>query len=243
MDEGPSSAGKDQFMSDVTHQYSHHVSVPSDEGIRVDKVITVRRPVSEVYSFWRRLENLPRFMRHVKSVRVHDHLHSHWVVKTVGGKELEWDAEIIEQRENEMVSWRSAPGADVDNAGSVWFKPVDGDTTTEVRVSLKYVPPAGQAGVLAAKIFNRDPESEIEEDLTRFKSLLETGELPKEPRLREWQRRATQGTRRAVQATHNYAQENPWQIVASVALISFVLGVLVGQGTGQSGRGRRWPLR
>src|SRR6266404_3195761 len=108
-------------MSDATQQYSRHVSVPSDEGIRVDKAISIQRPVSEVYAFWRQLENLPRFMRHLKSVTVQDNLHSHWVVRTLGEKEVEWDAEIIEQRENEMVSWRSTPGADVDNAGSVWF--------------------------------------------------------------------------------------------------------------------------
>src|SRR5690349_7802604 len=107
-------------------QHSRHVSVPSGEGVRVDKTITIQRPPGEVYSFWRHLENLPRFMRHVQSVTANDPLHSHWAVKTVGGKVLEWDAEIIEQRDNEMISWRSAPGADVDNAGSVWFTAVPG---------------------------------------------------------------------------------------------------------------------
>src|SRR5689334_1322586 len=102
-------------MKTAGQQFSRHVSVPSGEGVRVDKAITIQRPVPEVYSFWRHLENLPRFMRHVQSVSVDDNLHSHWAVKTVGGKVLEWDAEIIEQRDNEMMSWRSAPGADVDN--------------------------------------------------------------------------------------------------------------------------------
>src|SRR5262250_250800 len=147
-------------MSDGIHRHSRHVSVPSDEGIRMDKVISVQRPVSEVYSFCRRLENFPRFMRHLKSVRAEDDLHSHWVLETLGEKELEWDAEIIEQRENEMVSWRSTPGADVDNAGSVWFKPMAGNNATEVRVSLKYLP--RKAG-MRARIFGRDAESEIEE--------------------------------------------------------------------------------
>jgi uncharacterized membrane protein len=197
----------------------------------MDKVISVRRPVSEVYSFCRRLENLPRFMRHLKSVRAQDDLHSHWVLKTLGETELEWDAEIIEQRKDEMVSWRSAPGADVDNAGSVWFKPIAGDNGTEVRVSLKYLPRV--PGAQLASIFGRDAESEIEEDLERLKTLLETGELPKGARFREWQRRAGATTRKAAYATHTYVRENPWQILASVAIISFVFGVLVGQGRGR----------
>src|SRR5438270_14026127 len=93
-----------QFMKTGEQQYSRHVSVPSDEGVRVDKAITIERPVAEIYSFWRKLENLPRFMRHVESITEQDDLHSHWVVKTVGGKTVEWDAEIIEQRENKMIS-------------------------------------------------------------------------------------------------------------------------------------------
>src|SRR5579864_3994882 len=121
-------------MKTEEREFSHHVSVPSDEGVKVDKTITINRPVNEVYAFWRRLENLPRFMRHVKSVTERDGLHSHWVVETVGGQTVQWDAELIEQRENEMLSWRSGPGADIGNAGSVWFTPVAGGQGTRVRV-------------------------------------------------------------------------------------------------------------
>ena len=114
-------------------------------------------------------------MRHVESVTVQDHVHSHWVVKTLAGKLVEWDAELIEEKEDEMLSWRSLPGSEVDNAGSVWFTPVPGGKGTMVRVELKYVPPAGKLGVLAAKLFGRDAEAEIEEDLSRLKKLLEGG--------------------------------------------------------------------
>src|SRR2546423_855877 len=154
-------------MKSAEHKFSRHASVPSDEGVRVDKIITVERPISEVYSFWSQLENLPRFMRHVESVTVQDELHSHWVVKTIGGKTVEWDAEIIEQRANEMISWRSAPGADVDNAGSVWFTPIPGGSGTIVRVSLQYVPPGGEDRGLVAKLFGRDAQVEIPDDLRR----------------------------------------------------------------------------
>jgi uncharacterized membrane protein len=210
-------------------EFSHHVSVPSDEGIRVDKVITIERPVSEVYSFWRDLENLPQFMRHVKSVTVQDDLHSHWAVRTVGEKLVEWDAEIIEQRENEMISWRSTPGADVANAGSVWFTPTPGGDATVVRVSLMYAPAAGKAAAFAAKLLGRDADSEIEEDLHRLKNLLETGELPEEPVIRDWQRRTLETTRKAAQRADTFVRDNPWGFVASVAVIGLAIGIILGR--------------
>jgi uncharacterized membrane protein len=213
--------GEEQYMNTAT-QYSRHVSVPPDEGVRVDKAITINRPIAEVYSFWRDLVNLPRFMRHLQSVTIQDDLHSHWAVKTVAGKVLEWDAEIIERRDNEMISWRSAPGADVDNAGSVWFTAVPGGIGTLVRVQLKYVPPAGKAGAMIAKMFGRDADSEIEEDLYRLKSLLETGRVP-EPAYTGLERAAEVACNGAKTAD-SFIRESPW----GVALGGFALGFLLG---------------
>jgi uncharacterized membrane protein len=215
-------------MSDATKQYSHHISVPSDQGTRVDKSISIHKPVEEVYSFWSKLENLPRFMRHLESVKVRDDLHSHWVARTVGEKTLAWDAEIIDRRENQMISWRSTPGSEVEHAGSVWFKPVSAGSGTEIRVELKYLPPAGKGGVLFAKIFGRDAGAEIEEDLYRLKALLETGQLPPEPRVRQWQRQALEKTRNVAGSADLYVHENPWPVIGSVAALFFVLGLLVG---------------
>ena len=221
-----------------TQQFSHHVSVPSGEGFRVDKTITIDRPVSQVYAFWNRLENLPQFLRHVQSITVRDDLHSHWAVKTVGEKIVEWDAEIIERRENEMISWRSIPGGDVDNAGSVWFTPTKGSVGTVVRVSLKYVPAAGKVGVIAAKLLGRDAEAEIEEDLDRLKSLLETGHLPPEPTTQKWQRRAVRATRKAAERADVYVRrtinKNPWAYVGAVAALGLVIGFALGRAGSRS---------
>jgi uncharacterized membrane protein len=215
-------------MNTATQQYSRHVSVPPDEGVRVDKALTIERPVEEVYSFWRQLDNLPRFMRHVKSVTVKDNLHSHWEVKTIGGKVVEWDAEIIEERPNEMISWRSLPGADVDNAGSVWFTTVPGGKGTLVRVELKYVPPAGKAGKLVAKIFRRDADSEIEQDLNRLKTLLETGQSPEELNPGGF-RRTAQGIRQIANRADDCVHENAWATVACVGICAFALGFFLGR--------------
>ncbi len=153
-------------------------SVPSGKGSKVEMAITINAPVAQVYQFWRQLENLPRFMRHLESVTQKDSNHSHWSVRTPRDKLVHWDAELIEERENEMLSWRSLPGADVDNAGSVWFTPAPGGRGTMLKVALKYSPPAGKLGMMLAKLWGRDAEAEIKEDLYRLKSLLETGETP-----------------------------------------------------------------
>jgi len=203
------------MIARAKQHYSRHVSVPSDEGIRVDEVIKIDRPIPEVYSFWRRLENLARFMRHIESIVVEDNLHSHWRVKTLAGKIVEWDAEIIEERENIMISWRSIPGADVDNAGSVWFNPAPGGEGTVVRVSLKYVPPAGKAGEMLTKLFGRDAKSEIAEDLQRVKNLLETGQLPPEQ---------NGPLRKAAQTLDRCVREHPWSAIACTAAGIFALG-------------------
>lgn len=155
-----------------------HAAVASGKGVKVERAITISRPVSEVYAFWRHFENLSRFMNHVNSVMERDATHSHWTVRTPRGKLVEWDAELIEERPNELLSWRSLPGADVDNAGSVWFTPAPGNRGTVLKVSLKYDPPATKLGVAIAKMFGQDAEAEIQDDLYRLKSLLETGEMP-----------------------------------------------------------------
>jgi len=224
-------------MNTATHEHAKHVSVPSGEGVRVDQAITIQRPIAEVYSFWRRFENLPRFMRHLQSVRIIDALHSHWAAKTFGDKVLEWDAEIIEQRENEMISWRSVPGADVGNAGSVWFTPVPSGEGTMVRVEMKYVPPAGKAGALVAKAFGRDADKEIAEDLRRLKSLLETGRLPAEETSNRLGR-AKQAARRTAQKYETCVRENPWKTVGIVALCGTVLGLVMGWSMRSSQRAR-----
>ena len=149
-------------------------SVPYELGVRVDKTITIDKSPSEVYQFWRNLENLPRFMRHLESVSEIDNKHSHWVAKAPAGRTVEWKAEIINEIENKLIAWRSLDGADVDNAGSVHFKESPGGRGTEVKVALQYNPPGGTFGAIFAKLFGEEPSQQIEDDLRRMKRLLET---------------------------------------------------------------------
>jgi uncharacterized membrane protein len=145
-------------------------------GVLVEDAITIYRPVSDVYSAWRNLENLPRFMEHLEAVRVDDRLHSHWSAKGPLGTTVSWDAEIINDIPPTLLSWKSVGKSDVISAGSVRFKPA-GEHATEVRVKLQYDPPAGKIGATVAWLLGEDPQHQIAEDLRRFKQFVETGEV------------------------------------------------------------------
>jgi uncharacterized membrane protein len=149
----------------------------SDEGTFVRKTITVRRPVEEVYRFWWDFENFPRFMRHLEAVHVTGANRSRWRAEGPGGKPVEWDAELTEDRPNELIAWRSLPEADVDNAGRVRFRPAPGGRGTEVEVAMRYTPPGGMFGRVVAMVTGKAPEQEIDGDLRRLKQVLETGEV------------------------------------------------------------------
>jgi uncharacterized membrane protein len=158
-------------------QGAETTSIPYELGLRVDRAVTVAKPRAELYRTWRDLEGLPRFMEHVESVRVIDPRRSHWVVSGPAGRTVEWEAEIINEIENELIGFRSLSGK-VDVAGSVQFKDAPGDRGTEVIVELQYNPPAGILGAFAAKMWGQEPSQQIEEDLRRFKELMEAGEVP-----------------------------------------------------------------
>ncbi len=153
-------------------------AVPAGRGVKVEQSFTVNRPAGELFRAWSDLENLPRVMRHLESVRVLGGDRSHWVARGPLGHRAEWDAETYNRRDNELIAWRSLPGSEIETAGSVHFTPATGGRGTEVRVSLKYNPPGGKAGVAFAKLFGEDAESMIREDLRRFKQLTEAGEVP-----------------------------------------------------------------
>jgi uncharacterized membrane protein len=158
---------------DYSRATEPHASLKSGEGIKLEQSVTINRTPDEIYSFWRQLENLPRFMEHIKSVTQVGGGVSHWVVQTAGGKEFEWDANLIEDKPGQMLSWQSLEGADVDNAGSVWFTPNTEGPGTVVKVSMKYSPPGGKIGALLAKFFGDSAEKQMTEDLLRLKNLLE----------------------------------------------------------------------
>jgi uncharacterized membrane protein len=120
---------------------------------------------------------LPRFVRHLDSVREDGANRSHWVAAGPLGVAVEWDAELINEVQDKVIGWRSVPGSDVTTAGSVNFDSVRGGRETQVTVSLQYAPPAGKAGAFVATLFGREPSQTIREDLRLLKQILEAGEI------------------------------------------------------------------
>ena len=148
------------------------------QHVHVQRSFTIMKPVAEVYAYWRNFQNLPNIMTHLDNVEVRDNRHSHWAAIGPMGIKVEWDAEIIDERENEFIVWRSAEGSLIENRGSVQFFPTLNGEGTEISVALDYAPPAGVLGAKFAQLFGRNPEQQVREDLRAFKALMESGEIP-----------------------------------------------------------------
>lgn len=149
---------------------------PLADGVSVRQSVTVQKTPEDAYAFFRRLENLPRFMWHLESV-VEEGDRSRWRAKGPMGTHVEWEAEIVEDRPGDCLAWRSLPGADVANRGRVVFRPGPAGQGCEICVELSYDPPAGAIGTSIAKLFGREPSQQVSADLRRLKQVLETGEV------------------------------------------------------------------
>jgi uncharacterized membrane protein len=146
-------------------------------AVRVAQAVTINRSQEELYRSWRDFQNLPRFMKHLESVRATGDRRSHWAAKAPAGKTVEWDAEITEDRPNELIAWRSLEGADVDSVGAVRFERAPGGRGTVVKVEMRHSPPAGAVGATVGKLLGEGLEWEIKNGLRRFKQLMEVGEI------------------------------------------------------------------
>ena len=151
--------------------------VQSGRGIKVKSAVTIGRPIGEVYGFWRNFENLPRFMSDLQSVQMLDERRSHWIAVGPANMRVEWDAETVEDRPEDLISWRSLPGGQVDTAGYVRFRQAPGNRGTEVAVEMRYDPPGGVVGASIAKLFGESGQEVVNRDLQAFKNVLETGEV------------------------------------------------------------------
>ncbi|MBW0014466.1 SRPBCC family protein [Mycobacterium sp.] len=139
--------------------------------------VTVRRPPEEVYRYWRDLENLPSFMHHLQSVTTGADGRSHWVANAPVGQPVQWDAQITEDEPNKRIAWQSLPGSSIQNGGSVEFTPAANGDGTEVRVKIGYQMPGGALGKAAASLLGESPDQQVNDDLRRFKQILETGQV------------------------------------------------------------------
>jgi uncharacterized membrane protein len=144
-----------------------------DRAVHVEHSITINQSPEKLYAFWRDFENLPRFMEHLKEVKRIDDRKSHWIAVGPMNYSVEWDAEVINDEPGKLIAWRSIGSAEVDNAGSVRF--IDaGNGSTELRVVIDYIPPAGSVGWAVAKLFRQEPKLQVKSDLEKLKTMLES---------------------------------------------------------------------
>lgn len=146
-------------------------------AVRLTASTVIDRSREELYRFWRDFSNLPRFMKHVRQVDLHDERRSHWIATGPADATVEWDAEITEDLPHESIAWRSIDGTVIDQAGTVRFEPAIGNRGTIVTVDLEYRLPLGTVGAAVAAWFGKDPRQTVNMDLRRFKQMMETGDV------------------------------------------------------------------
>jgi uncharacterized membrane protein len=147
-------------------------------GIDIQKSINIQAPPEQVFTYLANYENFPRFMRNVMSVEVLPDGRSHWKVAGPGGTTVEWHAITTRLDFNERIEWSTVQGSPVEHVGRIRLEPYA--TGTRVHVQMTYNPPAGIVGHAIAKMFGADPKSELDQDLMRLKSTLETGKPPRD---------------------------------------------------------------
>lgn len=142
-------------------------------NVNVRTSVIVNRPRAEVYAFWRKLENLPLFMKHLESVDEIDEYTSAWKVRIPGGLgHIRWEAEIVKEDEGTVLSWQSVPGASIRNAGKINFSdtPAQG---TRIDALISYHAPLGKFGEGISHLLTPVFSEMIENDILGFKRFIE----------------------------------------------------------------------
>lgn len=148
------------------------------KGVHVLRAVTIERSPQDLYSFWKAPGSIARVMKHVESVEQVTPARWRWRVRGPGGRILEWEDEIINDKPDELIAWRSTENAAVEDAGSVRFISLPGGRGTEVRVTMQVNPPAGVIGVQLARLMGADPGAVLAEGLRKLKSIMEAVESP-----------------------------------------------------------------
>lgn len=143
----------------------------------VGRTVTINKPRNELFAYWHDFANLPRFMANIEAVEPVGDGRFRWTILAPAGRRVMVETQVVEDRENELIAWRSTPRSDIDTEGRVAFRDAPADRGTEIEAIIAYKPPAGEIGRLIAKLFQREPSIQGRRDLKRFKMLMETGEI------------------------------------------------------------------
>ncbi|GAA0928756.1 hypothetical protein GCM10009549_51370 [Streptomyces thermoalcalitolerans] len=161
----------------ATDVYAAVTRTRTTTEVEATAATTVGVSLDEAYDHWHRFDRLPVFMAHLDDVRVTGPRTSHWTAGAPFGRTVEWDAELTQDVPGRLIAWRSLDGADIDTSGEVCFAPAPGRRGTEIRATLRYALPAGPLGRAVARWFGEEPRRQLDDDLRRFKQVVETGEV------------------------------------------------------------------
>lgn len=164
-------------------------STGPDGKTRVGHTVTIGKPKQEIYAFWRDFPNLARVMENVERIDPIDRDRSHWVVKAPGGRTVEWDSIVTEDKPDRLIAWRTEGDGDIQSTGRIEFLDASPGRGTMVRAVIDYDPPGGTAGQWLAKLLQREPNVQMRRDMRRLKQFLETGEVTSSagPSGRKWE--------------------------------------------------------
>jgi uncharacterized membrane protein len=167
-----------QDFSTMESSEAPQIEAPPTDAPEVERSITIRKPAAEVYRSWRDPQNLRQIMKHFAEVGTMGEERQHWRINAPLGQSLEWEARIVEEHPDSFLRWASLPGAKLPNEGSLRLSPAPGDRGTEAKLYFRFDPPGGVLGEAAVKLLGFRPGMVAEKALRRFKSLVETGEIP-----------------------------------------------------------------
>lgn len=154
------------------------MKVKDDSSVEYRRSVTVNRPASDLYALWRDEENLPGFLPHVKSVRRLGDRRSRWVLESSSGRDIRWEAILVEEVPNERLIWCSPDRSGTKMIFAVEFTELAAGRGTEVAVTVRHQPRGGLLAASLSRVFGTDPKPAVIEDLRTFKQLMEAGELP-----------------------------------------------------------------
>lgn len=162
----------------VDESYGTPIRHPLNRIVHFRKSICINRSAADIYAFWRDLKNLPRFMHNIVAVEELDDTRSRWHAHGPFNKEVYWEAEILEERQNEMITWRTIETeSNLEHEGVLSLRRAVGNRGTILSLDCRWSPPGGVIGAALAKLLPQDPARQVSEDLRRFRQLMETGEI------------------------------------------------------------------
>jgi uncharacterized membrane protein len=151
---------------------------PDSEGLEITRAVTIGKPAEDLYRLWRDPQVQSRLLGDYGEVALKDGKHMHWTLHGPMGSRIEWDSDIVEERPNELLGWKTRPGAELPNEGSVQFSPAPGNRGTEVVLRMRFSPPGEVPAGGVMKLLGFIPKQLAYKALWRFKAFAETGEVP-----------------------------------------------------------------